>query len=94
MIKMLGKKNKKEEKTILQSPPDPAGDVCPLCSSKSRPLFDDYLECTGCKHIFIKGKGYLEKKQNICPVCGSTEQSPLFGDEVECKKCGHVYKSR
>ena len=93
MIKMFREK-KKEEKTVFQDAPDPAEDACPLCGSKGRPLFDEYLECINCRHIFVKGKGHLEKKQNICPACGSTEYSPLFGDEVECKKCGYVYKSR
>ena len=87
-------KKKKEEKKTQDFISNPAGDICPVCGSKGRPLFDDYLECTGCSHIFAKGKGHLEKKQNICPACGSAEYSPLFGDEVECKKCGYVYKSR
>ena len=38
-----------------------------------------YLECTGCKHIYVKGK---LKKQGICPECKSTEYITLSGDEA------------
>ncbi|MEW6069832.1 MAG: hypothetical protein AB1485_04385 [Candidatus Thermoplasmatota archaeon] len=68
---------------------------CPLCGSGDlKPLYNDYLECSQCKHIFSKprGKEYLEKPQNACPLCGSTEYNILFEDTVECKNCKWTYR--
>lgn len=65
------------------------GDCCPLCGAGALPLFDDYLECTKCKHIFTRaGKAATAK----CPGCGSPNYHLLFGKEVECRDCGHVYE--
>ncbi len=87
---MFRKKKTGEKETFQDFISESAEDTCPLCGGKGRPLFGDYLECTKCKRIFIKGGKTLKK--GVCPACGSDESNPLFGDEVECKRCGYVYK--
>ncbi|MDI6707679.1 MAG: hypothetical protein QMD21_05210 [Candidatus Thermoplasmatota archaeon] len=72
-----------------------SGKACPLCgSSDLKPLYNDYVECSQCKHIFSKPKGreYLEKAQSLCPLCGSKDYEILFENNVECKNCKWVYR--
>ena len=63
--------------------------LCPKCNSKCEHIFSNYLECTGCKHIF------LAQEINIpigCPNCKYNEFIPLFDNVVECKKCKHMFE--
>jgi ribosomal protein L37AE/L43A len=95
---MFGVRRKQSQKETFEEFASQRSDrSCPLCGSTDlKPLFDDYLECSQCKHIFSKPKGreYLEKPLSACPLCGSKDYNILFEDNVECKNCKWMYRLR
>lgn len=97
MFRLIRKKQSSESKeTFEEFVSKRSADACPLCNSMNlKILFDDYVECGQCKHIFTKAEQEpveADKPLTSCPVCGIKDYNILFEDSVECKNCKHIYK--
>ncbi|MGE4212174.1 MAG: hypothetical protein AB7E75_02280 [Candidatus Methanomethylophilaceae archaeon] len=107
---MMGRRKKVPEKKpeeYIPRPPERSV-FCPRCGKEVTEIcfviWDRYLHCTGCDHVFQAGEHTSKSKGVLCPYCREKVTAPSarvetgFGHSVAdmhyCNGCGRLFHIR